>query len=155
MKKIIFLILCFLSSLAIAEESGVKVDEDVEKFMTVYCKYWSDGDYKKIISEIYDTPFTIYNQDNTEVMKTETEVEKFLLETFKSLEQKNYGHSIINRWESYKEDRDIILIEMNFTRFLKNGKVMGEDERKASYIIRKKDKGFRILAIIPHTTVAE
>ena len=58
MKKIIFLILCFLSALAIAEESGVKVDKDVEKFLTVYCEYWSDGDYKKIISEIYDTPFT-------------------------------------------------------------------------------------------------
>ena len=155
MKKIIFLILCFLSALAIAEESGVKVDKDVEKFLTVYCEYWSDGDYKKIISEIYDTPFTLYNQDNTKVMKTEAEVEKFLVETFKSLEEKNYGHSIINRWESYKEDRDIILIEMNFTRFLKNGKVMGEDERTASYIIRKKDNGFRILAIIPHTTVAE
>ena len=53
MKKIIFLILCFLSALAIAEESGVKVDKDVEKFLTVYCEYWSDGDYKKIISEIY------------------------------------------------------------------------------------------------------
>ena len=155
MKKIIFLILCFLSAPAIAEESGVKVDKDVEKFMTVYCEYWSDGDYKKIISEIYDTPFTLYNQDNTKIMKTEAEVEKFLVETFKSLEEKNYGHSIINGWESYKKDRDIILIEMNFTRFLKDGKVMGEDERTASYIIRKKDKGFKILAVIPHTTVAE
>ena len=155
MKKIIFLILCFLSAPAIAEESGVKVDKDVEKFMTVYCEYWSDGDYKKIISEIYDTPFTLYNQDNTKIMKTEAEVEKFLVETFKSLEEKNYGHSIINGWESYKKDRDMILIEMNFTRFLKDGKVMGEDERTASYIIRKKDKGFKILAVIPHTTVAE
>ena len=119
-------------------------------------KYIADpGDYKKIISEIYDTPFTLYNQDNTKVMKTEAEVEKFLVETFKSLEEKNYGHSIINGWVSFKKDRDIILIEMNFTRFLKNGKVMGEDERTASYIIRKKDKSFRILAIIPHTTVAE
>ena len=155
MKKIIFLILCFLPSLAIAEESGVKVDKDVEKFMTVYCEYWSDGDYKKIISETYETPFILYNQDNTKVMKTEAEVEKFLVETFKSLEEKNYGHSIINGWESFKKDRDIILIEMNFTRFLKDGKVMGEDERTASYIIRKKDKGFKILAAIPHTTVAE
>tara|TARA_B100000963_G_C22630063_1_gene674488 strand:- start:3389 stop:3856 length:468 start_codon:yes stop_codon:yes gene_type:complete len=155
MKEIIFLILCFLSAPAIAEESGVKVDNDVERFMTVYCEYWSDGDYKKIISEIYDTPFTLYNQDNTKIMKTEAEVEKFLVETFKSLEEKNYGHSIINGWESYKIDRDIILIEMNFTRFLKDGKVMGEDERTASYIIRKKDKGFKILAVIPHTTVAE
>jgi hypothetical protein len=45
--------------------------------------------------------------------------------------------------------------KMNFTRFLKDGKVMGADKRTASYIIRKKDKGFRIIATIPHTTVAE
>ena len=41
-----------------ADESGVKVDKEVETFMTAYCEYWSDGDYKKIISEIYGTPFT-------------------------------------------------------------------------------------------------
>ena len=62
-----------------ADESGVKVDKEVETFMTAYCEYWSDGDYKKIISEIYGTPFTLYHQDKTEVMKTEKEVEEFLL----------------------------------------------------------------------------
>ena len=105
---------------------------------------------KKIISEIYDTPFIHYKQDSTKVMKTEAEVEKFLVETFKSLEEKNYGQSIINGWESYKKDEDIIIMEMNFTRFSKDGKVMGEEERTASYIIRKKDKGYKILAVIPH-----
>jgi hypothetical protein len=147
-----FLFLLFFCSYVFA---GVKVDKDVERFMTVYCEYWSDGDYNRIISEIYDTPFTLYKQDNTKVMKTKAEVEKFLLEVFKSLEEENYSHSIINRWESYKKDRDIIIIEMNFTRFLKDGKVMGDNERTASYIIRKKEKGFKILAIIPHTAVAK
>ena len=91
----------------------------------------------------------------TEVMKTEKEVEEFLVKTFKSLEEKNYSHSRVNGWENFKVNGDTILIEMNFTRFLKDGKVMGADKRTASYIIRKKDKGFRIIATIPHTTVAE
>ena len=144
--KLTLLLLCFCSSVF----SGVRVDKDLQNFMTLYCEYWSDGDYKKIISEIYDTPFIHYKQDSTKVMKTEAEVEESLIETFKSLEEKNYGHSIINRWERYKKDEDIIIMEMNFTRFSKDGKVMGEEERTASYIIRKKDKGYKILAVIPH-----
>ena len=123
--------------------------------MTIYCEYWSDGDYKKIISEIYDTPFIHFKHDSTKVMKTEAEVEESLIETFKSLEEENYSHSIINRWESYKKDEDIIIMEMNFTRFSKDGKVMGEEERTAIYIIRKKDKGYKIIAVIPHIAVAQ
>ena len=155
MKKLACLIFSFLSPMVFADESGVKVDKEVETFMTAYCEYWSDGDYKKIISKIYGTPFTLYHQDKTEVMKTKKEVEEFLVKTFKSLEEKNYSHSRVNGWENYKVNGDTILIEMNFTRFLKDGKVMGADKRTASYIIRKKDKGFRIIATIPHTTVAE
>ena len=37
------------------------------------------------------------------------------------------------------EDDNIIIIEMNFTRFLKDGNIMGEKERKASYILKKND----------------
>lgn len=148
--KLTLFLLCFCSSVF----SGVRVDKDVQNFMTLYCEYWSDGNYKKIISEIYDTPFIHYKQDSTKVMKTEAEVEESLIETFKSLDEENYSHSIINRWESYKKDENIITMEMNFTRFSKDGKVMGEEERTASYIIRKKNKGYKILAVIPHIAVA-
>ena len=75
MKTLACLILVFLAPVVFADESGVKVDKEVETFMTAYCEYWSDGDSKKIISEIYGTPFTLYHQDKTEVMKTEKEVE--------------------------------------------------------------------------------
>ena len=149
--KLTLLLLCFCSSVF----SGVRVDKDLQNFMTLYCEYWSDGDYKKIISEIYDIPFIHYKQDSTNVMKTKAEVEKSLIDIFKSLEEENYGHSIINRWESYKKDEDIIIIEMNFTRFSKDGKVMGEEERTASYILRKRAKEFKILAVIPHVATTQ
>ena len=88
-------------------------------------------------------------------MNTKNEVKDFLISAFETLDSNNYGYSIRNKWEHFKSDKNLSIIEMNFTRFLKDGKVMGEDERTASYIIRKKDKGFKILAAIPHTTVAE
>ena len=42
---------------------------------------------------------------------------------------------------------------MNFTRFLKDSTIMGNQFRKATYILNKKNKEFRITAMIPHTVI--
>jgi hypothetical protein len=44
---------------------------------------------------------------------------------------------------------------MNFTRFLKDSTVMGAKNRTATYVLRKKNGGFKISALIPHTPVSE
>lgn len=44
---------------------------------------------------------------------------------------------------------------MNFTRFLKDGNIMGEKEREASYILKKIDDSFKIVALIPHSPIGE
>ena len=47
------------------------------------------------------------------------------------------------------------ILDMNFTRFKKNGDVSGEKERTATYILKKtnKDENFRIFSIIAHTVI--
>ena len=47
------------------------------------------------------------------------------------------------------------ILEMNFTRFKKNGDVLGEKERTATYILKKsdKDENFRIFSIIAHAVI--
>ena len=47
------------------------------------------------------------------------------------------------------------ILEMNFTRFKKNGDVLGEKERTVTYILKKFDKEekYRIFSIIAHTVV--
>ena len=42
-----------------------------------------------------------------------------LKNSFNQLEENNYGYSITNSFEHYKENNNVIIIEMNFTRFLK------------------------------------
>jgi hypothetical protein len=84
-------------------------------------------------------------------MKDHEEVSGFLTNTFNNLETNNYGFSVINQWESYREDGNHIVIEMNFTRFLKDSSIMGDKFRKATYILRKSRGKLRIAAIIPHT----
>ena len=71
------------------------------------------------------------------------------------LEENNYGYSITNSWEHYKKDNNVVVIEMNFTRFLKDSTVMGAKNRTATYVLRKKNGGFKISALIPHTPVSE
>lgn len=42
-------------------------------------------------------------------MKDHEEVSGFLTNTFNNLETNNYGFSVINQWESYREDGNHIV----------------------------------------------
>ena len=137
-----------------AEESK-PINPLVNQLFTNYVKYWSDQDFNKISEEIYGLPFILYDQDETSVFSTRDQVISFLKSTFNQLEANDYGYSVTNRFEHYKEDNNTIIIEMNFTRFLKDGNIMGDEERKASYILKNIDGSFKIVALIPHSPVAE
>ena len=137
-----------------AEESKL-INPLVNQLFSTYVKYWSDQDFDNISKEIYGLPFTLYNQDKIIVLSTKDQVVSFLKNTFNQLEENNYGYSITNSFEHYKEDNNVIIIEMNFTRFLKDGNIMGDKERKASYILKNIDGSFKIVALIPHSPLAE
>ena len=137
-----------------AKESKL-INPLVNQLFSNYVKYWSDQDINKISEEIYGLPFTLYDQDEILVFSTQDQVLSFLTNTFNQLEENNYGYSVTNSFEHYKEDNNIIIIEMNFTRFLKDGKIMGEKEREASYILKNMDGSFKIVALIPHSPIAE
>lgn len=137
-----------------AKESKL-INPLVNQLFSNYVKYWSDQDINKISEEIYGLPFTLYNQDEILVFSTQDQVVSFLTNTFNQLEENNYGYSVTNSFEHYKEDNNIIIIEMNFTRFLKDGSIMGEKEREASYILKNIDGGYKIVALIPHAPISE
>ena len=137
-----------------AKESKL-INPLVNQLFSNYVKYWSDQDINKISEEIYGLPFTLYNQDEILVFSTQDQVVSFLTNTFNQLEKNNYGYSVTNSFEHYKEDNNIIIIEMNFTRFLKDGSIMGEKEREASYILKNIDGGYKIISLIPHTPISE
>ena len=137
-----------------AKESKL-INPLVNQLFTNYVKYWSDQDFNKISEEIYGLPFILYDQDETAVFTTQDQVISFLKSTFIQLEANDYGYSVTNSFEHYKEDNNTIIIEMNFTRFLKDGNIMGDKERKASYILKNIDGSFKIIALIPHSPLAE
>ena len=137
-----------------AKESKL-INPLVNQLFSNYVKYWSDQDFNKISEEIYGLPFVLYDQDETSVFTAQDKVISFLKNTFNQLEANNYGYSVTNSFEHYKEDNNTIIIEMNFTRFLKDGNIMGDEERKASYILKNIDGSFKIVALIPHSPVAE
>ena len=137
-----------------AKESKL-INPLVNQLFTNYVKYWSDQDFNKISEEIYGLPFVLYVQDETTVFTAQDQVISFLKNTFNQLEANDYGYSVTNSFEHYKEDNNTIIIEMNFTRFLKDGNIMGDKERKASYILKNIDGSFKIVALIPHSPVAE
>ena len=154
MKKLSLLLLISVF-LSCDSKSDLKVDSTIEQTFSNYVEYWSEGDFDKIVNEIYGVPFVLYTQDNTIVMSTDKEIKDFLILTFKMLDSNNYGYSIRNKWEYFKSDKNLSIIEMNFTRYLKDSTVMGDNERTASYILRKYNGNHKIVGMIPHTAVSE
>ena len=154
MKKLSLLLLISVF-LSCDSKSDLKVDSTIEQTFSNYVEYWSEGDFDKIVNEIYGVPFVLYTQDNTIVMSTDKEIKDFLILTFKMLDSNNYGYSIRNKWEYFKSDKNLSIIEMNLTIYLKDSTVMGDNERTASYILRKYNGNHKIVGMIPHNAVSE
>ena len=158
MKKLIFLFPLLILMVGCKNEVSkihdqISPPKEVVAFFETYNKLWSEGNFEYITSEIYDLPITLYLQDTIHYLKSPNEVKSFLTNTFNNLEANHYGFSKINKWENYREDEKYIIIEMNFTRFLQDSTIMGNQFRKATYILNKKNKGFKITAMIPHTII--
>ena len=155
--KNIFLLLLFIFNINCKTEISniINPPEEVVNLFENYTKLWSDGNLELISNNIYDQPMFIYSNDSILYLKSNEDVKSFLAKTFKTLESNNYGFSTINRWESYREDKNYIIIEMNYTRFLKDSSIMGERFRKSSYILRKTDEGLKINSMIPHTILEQ
>ncbi len=154
MKKLTLLLLLIIF-FSCDSKSDLKVDNAIEQTFSNYVEYWSEGDFDKIVNEIYGVPFVLYNQESTMVMNTEKEVKDFLISAFETLDSNNYGYSIRNKWEHFKSDKNLSIIEMNFTRYLKDSTIMGASERSASYILRKYNGNHKIVGMIPHTPISE
>ena len=154
MKKLTLLLLLIIF-FSCDSKSDINVDSTIEQTFTNYVEYWSDGDFDKIVNDIYGVPFVLYNQDSTVVMNTEKEVKDFLISAFETLDSNNYGYSIRNKWEHFKSDKNLSIIEMNFTRYLKDSTIMGANQRRASYILRKYNGNHKIVGMIPHTPISE
>ena len=160
MKHSLFLLLSCIITMSCdiskdQKEQNIIPPKRVVKFFENYNKQWSNGNVETIVNDIYDLPISIYSQDSIYTLKNRNEVKGFLARTFNNLELNNYGFSVINKWENYREDKKYIIIEMNFTRFFKDSTIMGDKFRKATYILRKSEGNLKISALIPHTTLDE
>ena len=158
MKNLIYYILISVVFYNCKNSPSTKTFKIPSEISTMYSKYvsaWSNADFTTISEEIYELPFSLYLSDSTVIYKTKKDLVSFLTNSFNTLEENNYGYSVTNNWEHYKKDDNIVVIEMNFTRFLKDSTIMGAKNRTATYILRKKNGEFKISALIPHTQVSE
>ena len=158
MKNLIFVGLVSVILCSCKNAPAKKTFKIPSEITTMYSKYvnaWSDADFSTITDDIYELPFTLYLNDTTIIYNSKKELVSFLTNSFKTLEKNNYGYSINNNWEHYKKDNNLVVIEMNFTRFLKDSTIMGAKNRTTTYILRKKDDKFKISALIPHTPILD
>ena len=153
-----FTILLFLLLSFSCQDNKVntpQVPTEIEKLVFDLVRAWSDRDADYITDNIYGAPFVLFLEDTTIFLNDFENIKTFLSNTFSTLESSNYSHSTFNKWETFKLRGNTALLEMNFTRFKKNGDVLGEKERTATYILKKseRDENFRIFSIIAHTVI--
>ena len=153
-----FTILLFLLVLFSCQNNKIntpQVPTEIEKLVFDLVRAWSDRDADYITDNIYGSPFVLFLEDTTIFLNDLENIKTFLSNTFSTLESSNYSHSTFNKWETFKLRGNTALLEMNFTRFKKNGDVLGEKERTVTYILKKFDKEekYRIFSIIAHTVV--
>ena len=155
MRFLILFFLILLSSCQISKVNHLKVPTEIEKLVFDLVRAWSDRDADYITDNIYGAPFVLFLEDTTIFLNDFENIKTFLSNTFSNLESSNYSHSTFNKWETFKLRGNTALLEMNFTRFKKNGDVLGEKERTVTYILKKFDKEekYRIFSIIAHTVI--
>jgi len=158
MKNLIYVLLISVIQFSCknaAAKKTFKIPSEITKMYSKYVSAWSDADFSTITDDIYELPFTLYLNDTTIIYNSKKELVSFLTNSLNTLEKNNYGYSITNSWEHYKKDNNLVVIEMNFTRFLKDSTIMGAKNRTATYILRKKNDKFKISALIPHTPISD
>ena len=130
-----------------------KVPPEIEKLVFDYVLAWSGKDVDYITDNTFGAPFVLFLEDTTIFLNDFENIKTFLKNTFSNLDSSNYSHSSFNKWETFKLRGNTAILEMNFTRFKKNGDVLGAKERTATYILKKseRDENFRIFSIIAHT----
>jgi len=150
---LLFLIVSF--SCQNSKVNHLQVPTEIEKLVFDYVQAWSERDVDYITENTYGAPFVLFLEDTTIFLNDFENIKTFLENTFSNLESSNYSHSTFNNWETFKLRGKTAILEMNFTRFKKNGDVLGEKERTATYILKKseKDENFRIFSIIAHTVI--
>ena len=155
MRFTILLFVIVLFSCQNNEVSPLKVPTEIEKLVFDYVQAWSERDVDYITDNTYGAPFVLFLEDTTIFLNDFENIKTFLKNTFSHLESSNYSHSTFNKWETFKLRGNTAILEMNFTRFKKNGDVLGAKERTATYILKKFDneEKYRIFSIISHTVV--
>ena len=125
----------------------------IDDMFDEYFEAFSNKEFEKILDKYYDTPFIIYDQNNTIILNNRSELLSFLENASNQLDKGNYGYSKTNFFEEFREDNNLIILEMNYTRYKKDGSVMGNKEMTATYVLRKSDENYKIISLIPHSSL--
>ena len=125
----------------------------IDDMFDEYFEAFSNKEFEKILDKYYDIPFIIYDQNNTIILKNRNELLSFLENASNQLDKGNYGYSKTNFFEEFREDNNLIILEMNYTRYQKDGSVMGNKEMTATYVLRKSDENYKVISLIPHSSL--
>ena len=85
----------------------------IDDMFDEYFEAFSNKEFEKILDKYYDTPFIIYDQNNTIILNNRNELLSFLENVSIQLDKGNYGYSKTNFFEEFREDNNLIILLRN------------------------------------------
>ena len=155
LKKILFTFF-FIVINSCSKKENLNLNETqsvIDNMFDEYFEAFSNKEFDKILDKYYAIPFIIYDQNNTIILNTRNELLSFLENASNQLDKIDYGYSKTNFFEEFREDNNLIILEMNYTRYHKDGSVMGNKEMTATYVLRKSDENYKVISLIPHSSL--
>ena len=84
----------------------------IDDMFDEYFEAFSNKEFEKILDKYYDIPFIIYDQNNTIILNNRNELFSFLENASNQLDKGNYGYSKTNFFEEFREDNNLIILQL-------------------------------------------
>jgi hypothetical protein len=125
-----------------------QMTKEVEVHMKRYFELFNNEQAEAIAREIYFAPVLIWKSgdENQSVALTAEEIHEQFNSTYKSIKANGWKQSVIHGMDIRIGGKDLAFVDMRFSRLMADGKSIPPVQRTWSYILTKRESGWRIIS---------
>lgn len=121
--------------------------EDLVELFNDYISAWNDRDYKKIATEIYRAPISIYDEQTTTALDAD-QLAELLRNIRVDLDASGFSHSTLEHVGACYLSDNLAFATFHYNRFNNSEDSLGGEMLCSAYIVRKIHQKWRLVAHI-------
>lgn len=121
-----------------------------------YIRAWNAGDCRQIATDVYQTPVYVFEPDDTRILDTPEAIVALLSGLRKDLDAAGFTHSTVEHVGTCDLGSGLMLATFHYRRhFAGPAAATPEDVLASAYILRRYPVGWRLVAHVVQSRVAE